>query len=101
MWKLNRLGEFFSEPVWFSILADWPSGAVGDSSNEHETSHHEPGNREGNMGHVVVLSVLGPCSEELRPFSARFPERNARKVEFVGGAGLTEAGPVVVQATPA
>jgi len=52
---------------------------VVTSCDEHETDNREPGDREGN-DHVVVLSILGPCSVELRPFERTLPEQSVRKV---------------------
>jgi hypothetical protein len=79
MWKLNRPGVRTPGRCGFLSLAARLVLPIVTSCNEHETDNREPGDREGNV-HVVVLSLLGPCSVELRPMARTPPERSMRKM---------------------
>lgn len=71
--KLNRPGGRCAPGrCCFLSLASQRAAAVVGTCDEHETDNREPRDCEGS-DHIVVLSVLGPCSEELRPFNARTP----------------------------
>jgi hypothetical protein len=95
MWKLNRPGVRTPGRCGFLSLSERLVRPVVTPCDEHETNHREPGDREGNV-HVVVLSLLGPCSLELRPMERTPPEQSMRKVVLAERRSLVSgcnAGP--------
>lgn len=92
---MNRSGVRTPDRGYFRSLTKRLVSPLVASGDQHETNNREPRDREGNK-HVVVLSNLGPCSEELRPFERTIPEPSVRQVVLAERRSLgsgSNAGP--------